>query len=162
MLKLTRTHSILAIAAALVSLLPAAIHAQKPALIQNIDEKGRNPYYELENGICGSNPSYCNIRFRTVPAGYRLVITYVSAFYSSTSTPGDVSYAYVNSGGLSQAGGYTYQVYLPAATANGGNYYTYSSSVIVYVEAGQTPALVLLNGANASGSISGYLVALSE
>jgi hypothetical protein len=166
MLKLSRTHSILATAAALASLLPAAAHAQKPALTQNIDEKGRTPYYDTEStpNCIDDFIHICYLYFKTVPAGYRLVVTHVSLQYLAVSSSG-INTAAFASGGSSQ-GGNQYQVFLPAPTANGQNVYTYSSPITAYAEPGLQPYIYLYNAQFTSygpiGTISGYLVALNE
>ena len=166
MLKLTRTHSILAIAAALASLLPAAIHAQKPALTQNIDEKGRIPYYASQYGTCFNDAiNLCYITFPAVPAGYRLVVTYVSINYiAATSVVANIcGFASGNKG----SGNAPYVLYLPAPTANGQNTYTYSNPLTAYVEAGAQPNFFLQNALNSPdtplvGTINGYLVNLNQ
>jgi hypothetical protein len=159
MLKLTRTHSILATAVALASLLPAAAHAQKPALTQNIDEKGRTPYYDTVIGSCTYGS--CVLTFATVPAGYRLVVTHASIRFLQYSSAGG-SWAFFANGGYGPSG-YYYEVYLPAPATNGGNVYTYSSPITAYAEAGQQPSLSVFDSqADPVGTIDGYLVALNQ
>jgi hypothetical protein len=171
MMKLSRTHSILAFVAALASLLPAAAHAQKPALTQNIDEKGRTPYYASQYGTC-SNPSNpaCYITFPAVPAGYRLVVTYVSINYVAASSGGlnsCVLYENIPGSGDAPYGNAPYQVWLPAPTANGQNNYTYSNPLTVYVEAGAQLSMFVGNVLISPdfplvGTINGYLVNLNQ
>jgi hypothetical protein len=162
MLKLSRTHSILAIAAALASFLPSAIHAQKPALTQNIDERGRSPYYDTVIGSCSGSQCYFN--FRVVPAGYRLVVTYASIEYAQFSNSSSVyNVAFFSNGGNGQSGSYEYLVHLPPPTANGAGLYTYSSPITAYAEAGQQPVLDVFNSQPFPvGTISGYLVNLNQ
>lgn len=166
MLKLSRTHSILAIAAILASLLPAAIHAQKPALTQNIDEKGRTPYYASQYGTCLNDYiNACYITFPAVPAGYRLVVTYVSINYIAASSA--IANICGFSNGSKGSGNAPYAVYLPAPTANGQNTYTYSNPLTAYVEAGSQPSFFIQNALNSPdfplvGTITGYLVNLNQ
>jgi hypothetical protein len=174
MLKLTRTHSILAIAAALASLLPTAAHAQKPALVQNIDEKGRNPYQQgfqfnattsttvTGSTLCATNS--CFIFFKPVPAGYRLVVNQITFTYTA-ATPGADSTAALLTVTSTTAPVLGDISALPAPTFSG-NRCDLSAPVTFYVEPGLIPTLeitnVLVNNTSAIVSITGYLVALNE
>src|ERR1700757_351238 len=54
----------------------------RAALVQNVDEPGRNPYQETEFDLScsnGANPA-CNVDFAAVPAGKRLVVPHVNGF----------------------------------------------------------------------------------
>lgn len=133
--------------------------AQKPALIQNIDEKGRTPFYDTVIGSCSYGS--CILTFATVPAGYRLVVTHASIRFLLDSSAG-TSWAFFANGGYGPSG-YYYEVYLPAPGTNGGTVYTYSSPITAYAEAGQQPSISLFNSqADPVGTIDGYLVALNQ
>ena len=56
-----------------------AVAQIRAALVQNVDEPGRNPYQETQFTICGG-PQNCNFTFALVPSGKRLVLTHVSGF----------------------------------------------------------------------------------
>jgi hypothetical protein len=56
-----------------------AVAQIRAALVQNVDEPGRNPYQETQFTICGG-PQNCNFTFAFVPSGKRLVLTHVSGF----------------------------------------------------------------------------------
>jgi len=160
MLKLSRINALLSLTMAFSVL----AHAQKPALTQNIDEKGRVPYQAGTNVNCVLNhdgPQICAIGFPVVPAGYRLVITYVSAtFDEGVSAPS----ATVNlTGGALLPGSTTSLATGPVfvATLVGGSF-VLSSPVTYYVEPGGNAALTVQNYSSfATGFISGYLVALN-
>jgi hypothetical protein len=152
-----RIVALLALTAACEAMVPA--HAQKPALTQNIDEKGRTPFYDTVIGSCTYGS--CVLTFATVPAGYRLVVTHASIQFKQLSTSGSMEAYFVN-GGYGPSG-YFYEVYLPGPSANGQSVYTFSSPITAYAEAGQQPSLWLFDSqADPVGTIDGYLVALNQ
>jgi hypothetical protein len=169
MIRLFKTFAIVAFTA-----LNVFGHAQKPALVQNIDERGRNPYQQTIQFAptvtgTGSTPcisgNVCLALFKPVPAGYRLVVTQVSAIYPAAST-GDVSHPVLLVSIVSIASPqFVDATALPTATLSGG-VYTSSTPTTFYVEPGFTPVLdmsnVLTGAGDAIVSISGYLVALSQ
>lgn len=55
----------------------AIAQAVRAALVRNPDEPGRNPYFETRYVLCTSE--VCESTFSPVPAGQRLVVTFVSA-----------------------------------------------------------------------------------
>jgi hypothetical protein len=65
--------------------------ATSPVFVRDVDQRDRHPYQDTVSFIqdastCPSN-FVCTVTFKPVPAGYRLVITYVSAhFISGTYT----------------------------------------------------------------------------
>jgi hypothetical protein len=170
----TRHHlaTLLALAAALVPFAAIPAHAQKPALTENIDEKGRVPYHSNFQSSCSGG--LCAFNFKSVPEGFRLVITHASAQYEVTDTLVE-NYVLLD-GGTPTPGdsGNDYDEFLPPPVSVGqltpgepNPVYVYmvSSPVTYYVEPGGTPKLVIVgvgSGGNGStnGSISGYLVAI--
>jgi hypothetical protein len=58
----------------------------RAALVQSVDEPGRNPFQDKELFSCTVGSTFCNGDFTIVPAGKRLVVTSVSAFVDSTGT----------------------------------------------------------------------------
>jgi hypothetical protein len=162
--KFTRLAALLVLAAAFTHLLPATAHAQKPALVRNVDEPGRNPYQQgmLFNQSTQVCTNYvCTLWFNPVPAGYRLVVTHVSVRYRLADNSSD---AYTT---LGYDGNLASDIVLPAPSFIGNNYYVASSPVTFYVEPGSSPTLFLAgNRVDASGSYSaqasivGYLVAI--
>lgn len=49
----------------------------RAALVRNQDKPGRNQYFETRSALCVNGG--CGIVFSPVPAGQRLVVTFVSA-----------------------------------------------------------------------------------
>jgi hypothetical protein len=156
---MNRSRIVALLALSLVSSALSSASAQKPALTQNIDEKGRTPFYDTVIGSCAYGS--CVLAFATVPAGYRLVVTHASIRFLQYSSAG-TSWAFFASGGYGPSG-YYYEVYLPAPGTNGGGVYIYSSPITAYAEAGQQPSISLFNSqADPVGTIDGYLVALNQ
>jgi hypothetical protein len=159
----------LAALAALAALTPfatLAAHAQKPALTENIDEKGRVPYHSTVSIVCPA--TQCTFVFRTVPAGYRLVVTHASAQYFGNPAPSPTANFAFLAGGTAAPGETPdgYVEYLPTpVTSGGGNepFYVTSSPETYYVEQFGEPNIVVSNvfaGSLTGGTISGYLVSL--
>lgn len=86
----------LAIAAACVLCAQPALAQTRAALVQSVDEPGRNPYQESQsNPYCRGSTS-CSFNFATVPVGKRLVLTHISG-YVDTGT-GVLPNGFVSSG----------------------------------------------------------------
>jgi hypothetical protein len=164
MIKRFRAPFLLALMAVSFALLPAVADAQKPALVKNVDEPGRNPYqqgmlFNQSTQVCTN--FVCTLWFNPVPAGYRLVVTHVSVRYRLADNSIE---AYTT---LGSDGNMASDIVLPAPSFIGNNYYVVSSPVTFYVESGSSPTLFLSgNRVDASGSYSaqasivGYLVAI--
>lgn len=134
----------------------------KPALVQDRDEPGRNPYQQLlqvkqDSTHCGPLITLCVFEFDTVPAGKRLVVTHVSVIlHTDPSTGEPLAYA-----GPAQIP--TFAHWLPLPQSAGGTQHITAGAVLFYVEAGSYPyvivtASLLTDGRTASASISGYYV----
>jgi hypothetical protein len=164
MLSQSRHATIAVFTGAILGLASLAAHAQKPALTQNIDEKGRVPYHSSTETFCSS--TQCLLSFKVVPAGYRLVITHASLFYQGRPAPSIYPNFVVLVGGTANPDEVEgYEEYLPAPTSGGSNYYIASSPVTYYVEAGGTPSLIVngtATGSSSDASISGYLINLNQ
>jgi hypothetical protein len=136
--------------------------AQKAALVENIDEPGRNPYQA--SVIFNQDPTnctqfVCTADFPAVPAGKRLVITYASALYGLTSGGSAPNVALTIDGNI-----FGTRALLPVPQPDGFNTYIVGSPITFYVDAGHQPTL-LLGGQfvspvsiSAQASVSGYLV----
>lgn len=132
----------------------------RAAVVKNIDEKGRIPYQETQNGTCqvGSN-RFCTVNFSAIPAGKRLVLEHVSALVNvfSPGVTAQRAVLTVNAPGN----------YLPMQSDAYGA--TLNAQVLLYEDAGLTPPIlhIALNGSS-NGSdgvlatISGYLIDLSQ
>jgi hypothetical protein len=175
MMNRSRIVALLAFTAAFTAIVSVPAHAQKPALVQNIDEKGRNPYQQSiqftpTSIATGSTPCFtgqntCEIFFKPVPAGYRLVVSQVTAAYAA-AVAGDIGHLAVLSTVTSTTTPVVGDIYVLPSPAVSAGIYTLSVPVTFYVEPGLTPFLDLTNvqfGNNTvTVSISGYLVALNE
>jgi hypothetical protein len=164
MFKFTRLAALLVLAAAFTHLLPATAHAQKPALVRNVDEPGRAPYqhsvhFSQTFSTCQS--FICLVSFPPVPAGYRLVVTHASASYALVAGGSDAA-VYLGADGDIVSN----TLLLPVAVNSGSNFYYTSSPVTYFVEPGSTPYIILsgsfiaTNGLAANVAIIGYLVAI--
>ena len=139
----------------------------RAALVQNVDEQGRNPYQEHIDAVCNI---YCIVSFNQVPAGMRLVVTHVNL---TVDTLGGTTVPRVLF--ESNSVGRTFAVMaLPVArgTALGGTYQMIANEdVLAYFGPGEQPTLYgALNlelysssdrfAGPLSASISGYYVKL--
>jgi hypothetical protein len=164
MLNRSRIVALLVFSTALSALVSTPAHAQKPALTQNIDEKGRVPYQDTEVKLCTNMGNVdCGLTFTQVPAGYRLVVTYVSAFFylNSSSNP----YYIGLYGGYNLPNGTQSSTIILIPTAIGGNGYAVSSQVTYYVDQSYYPSFDAPGAAIGKyvvGTISGYLINLSQ
>jgi hypothetical protein len=154
-----------------------ALAQVRAAIVENVDEPGRNPYastvffangFEFPaGGTCGS--SQCELHFQTVPAGKRLVVTNVIGNVY-VDTPGVISPVLLFPLGNSGQGT---TMMLPsglmAGTYQGSNMIGISAEVRAYFEPGATPAISIIpiGAISALGSkgstaitLSGYLVSL--
>lgn len=109
----------------------------RAAIVQNVDEPGRNPYQETQFVICGG-PQNCNFSFAAVPAGKRLVLTNVNGFVDVKN--GTLPNANVES----SLGGSQYAtVFVPGTrgTVNlGSTRVVYNSEVKAYFGPGEQPS----------------------
>jgi hypothetical protein len=169
--------TLLAVLAALTPSAATPAYAQKPALTQNVDEQGRVPFHQVRAlNAYGSQPldcinsptqSECRVTFDAVPAGHRLVITYVSVAYYAVSPSLESTYfnlsAPVTTGGTGEIERNIVQ--FPSATPDSRGYCAWSQPTLLYVEAGFIPSIYAYNIRNgiidyATFTIEGYLVAL--
>ena len=149
----------------------------RAAIVQNVDEPGRNPYastvffangFEFPaGGTCSS--SQCELHFQAVPAGKRLVVTHVVGNVY-VDTPGVISPVLLFPLGNANLGT---TMMLPsglmAGTYQGSNMIGISSEVHAYFESGAIPAIAIVPigsisvlGSRGSTAItlSGYLVSV--
>jgi hypothetical protein len=156
MLNRSRIVALLAFSTAFSAMVSAPAHAQKPALTQNVDEKGRVPYHDSFQVSCNGT---CLSYFKAVPQGYRLVVTHISGTSSCAQPPSNLPCF------AELLDGTTYYAEYFVPTSAGGGMYIFSSSLTYYVESGDAPIL-LSSGITAAanyvtGTIEGYLVALN-
>jgi hypothetical protein len=157
--------TLVVLAAALTPFVTIPARAQKPALTENIDEKGRVPYHSNFQALSQANSGA--FLFKSVPAGYRLVVTHASARYFGNPAPSALAnYAILGGGATTPGDSDGYSEYLPTPVSGGGTSPSYvaASPVTYYVEPLGIPNIFISNmvlGTLAYGSISGYLVALN-
>jgi hypothetical protein len=164
LVRFVRIIAFLSIAASASMFSPHVLAQAKPALIRDIDEPGRNPYQKsislVQGPAAGCTTLACFFVFDTVPAGKRLVITYVSAGWGLASGgTGASAIMYLdgtNSGPIP---------FLVAPVNVGLNFYVLGGPVTFYAEPGYTPTVVVggqfLNpGITATAHLTGYFVSL--
>lgn len=159
-MKITVHPSVLALVLSCCATLATA--QPKPALVQDRDEPGRNPYQQSldltqDATNCGALLIMCTFTFDTVPSGKRLVITHASVIFHVDPT-GVSPLAYVGAPQLPP-----FAHWLPLPQASGGTRHITGGPVVLYAEAGTAPYLIvqaslLKSGAIANASISGYYV----
>lgn len=142
---------------------PAALAQPKPALVQDRDEPGRNPWQQsidvTQNATnCGVLLINCFVNFATVPAGKRLVVTYASAVFAGADGNAASPLVYA---GPAQVPNFAH--FLPLPQARNGARLVASGPVLFYVDAGTYAYMViqvdpLKDGYVATVSLSGYLV----
>lgn len=86
----------LAVAAACVLCVPPVLAQTRAALVQSIDEPGRNPYQETQSNTTCRGTTVCSFSFATVPAGKRLVLTNISGYVDTAA--GALPNGFVSSG----------------------------------------------------------------
>ncbi len=86
----------LAIAAACVLFAQPVLAQTRAALVQSIDEPGRNPYQELQASITCRGRKECSLQFAPIPAGKRLVLTHINGYVDVTN--GSLPDVYIGAG----------------------------------------------------------------
>jgi hypothetical protein len=133
----------------------------KAALVQSVDEPGRNPYSsDVDLGICQSAVQ-CVFAFNGVPAGKRLVVTSLTGMIY-LDTPGVVSSLDLHPQGGTGAG-VLIPTSLQAGTVNGNNMVGVSSLLTSYFEPGSSAQMIISSTTNMRGgrlTLSGYLVSV--
>ncbi|MDO9315012.1 MAG: hypothetical protein Q7T97_10750 [Burkholderiaceae bacterium] len=144
-----------------LSALPAAAQT-RAALVQSVDEPGRNPYQETLSDLACRGTTVCSVNFATVPAGKRLVVTHISGYIDTAAgTPPN--------GFLSSSFGGSAYATVPFTGVRGpngnlGTRYFINNEVLAYFGVGESPRATMqaLGGDTASGGalvmISGYFV----
>jgi hypothetical protein len=132
----------LAAVTALVTERQAVAQAVRAALVRNQDEPGRNPY--SQNATCFGE---CSLTFPPVPAGQRLVVTFVNAALGG----GNGSPLLL--GGHGQDARYFATEDSTIAIVN--------TPVVAYYDAGETPTLTCSCSSTVfESNLSGYYITL--
>jgi hypothetical protein len=155
----------LAIGAVCALYAPQVLAQARSALVQSVDEPGRNPYQEsLSNTTCRTT-TVCAFDFAAIPAGKRLVVTHISGYVDTaggtlpngflSSTFGGSQYATVAFTGVR------------GPTSGLGTRIFFNHSVLAYFGVGENPRGVLhVNGTGDTMSggaqlmLTGYFVNL--
>ncbi len=75
----------LAVGAACALCAPPVLAQTRAALVQSIDEPGRNPYQETLSDLGCRGTTVCSFNFGTVPAGKRLVVTHLAGYVDTAA-----------------------------------------------------------------------------
>ncbi|HLK19530.1 MAG TPA: hypothetical protein VKT81_11250 [Bryobacteraceae bacterium] len=144
--RFTRIGLAIAALAAVITLVTerqALAQAVRAALVRNQDEPGRNPYSQFAECL----GTECSLTFPPVPAGQRLVVTFVSI------VAGDA-----NGGPLAFTGhGQDVRFF----TTQNASVSIYNGPTVAYYEAGETPTLNCYCGNSLmEATLSGYFISL--
>jgi hypothetical protein len=135
---------------------PKLMAASKAALVQSVDEPGRNPYQEIAFApVTCAVP--CQVSFSKVPVGKRLVITSVTGRYF-TAAGSKFRLSLLGVLGPERTIPVTFQ-----GTNFEGDLYVTNQTVLVYYEAGEIPNVYTDSDAPITVpvfAISGYYVNL--
>jgi hypothetical protein len=134
----------LAAVTTLVTQRQAVAQAIRAALVRNQDEPGRNPYSQFAE--CASNT--CTVTFPPVPAGQRLVVTFVNALIGQTN-------------GALELGGHGQELRFFVAQNATSTSSIVNSPMVAYYDAGETPTLTPGAGTTfVESTLSGYYITL--
>lgn len=114
-----------------------ALAQVRPALVQNVDEQGRNTYQETQFTTCGGT-QHCNFTFAVVPSGKRLVLKHVSGFADVVGGTLPNSYVQSSFGGNQYA-----TIFFPGTRGTLNTSSTrivYNSEVLGYFGPGEQPS----------------------
>lgn len=148
-------HAKLLVALILFCMAGAAWAQPKPALVQDRDEPGRNPYQEEALGTC-TGQAICSIELPAVPAGTRLVVSTVTIAMTTSGAGGAPAICV-----LFGSAGFQLNFELGGTAA----FRTLTQAITRYYEAGQVPTFLCGIGTgtfstNGRVGIAGYLVAV--
>jgi hypothetical protein len=140
---------------------PKLMAAIKAALVQNVDEPGRNPYQETKLLTCSAGSSFCSGDYGPVPVGKRLVVTNVSGRVELAVAGSGIQVDFSNQNGL--------DIPLLAISQGPGGFgaerRVVNQTVMAYFEPGGTPAIFVQNNGvlpvgSPTFSITGYYITL--
>ncbi len=133
----------------------------RAALVQSVDEPGRNPYQEALSDLACRGTAVCSFNFAAVPAGKRLVVTRVVGYI-------DTAVGTLPNGFLQSSFGGSAYATMPFTGVRGsisglGTRIVINSEAQAYFGVGETPRVTMqLFGDTASGGalimLSGYFV----
>jgi hypothetical protein len=125
-----------------------------PAITSRMDDPGRIAYQAIGFSSCNGSAS-CTFSFAAIPAAHRLVIQQVSGTLSNNNGNFNASiYASLGTPSFVPVGAFT--IYVPFSGAS------FLSQVRAYIDAGETPSVVLNTGSvfSVSGQVTlaGYML----
>jgi hypothetical protein len=131
----------------------------RAALVLNVDDPGRVAYQSVLEGNTGTNcfgnGGGCRFQFPVVPSGHRLVIQHVSAeiVANANGVPASVGVGPVTDG---------INALVFYATVQSGSFIQFDQPVLVYVDAGQIPQVLIIpiNGVDAGSPNIGQIATL--
>ncbi len=135
----------------------AALAQPKPALVQDRDDPGRNPYQQMAIALpADCNTLGCAVAFQAVPAGRRLVITPIAVIANAASE----DLAFVT---LSHNGGNPVNLTWPVSRVSVPAGFFLNVPVTHFVDAGASPTIgvKLTDATELIGSVVGHYVTLS-
>jgi hypothetical protein len=111
--------------------------ATAPVLFVNVNDPGRIPYQALASANCSGGIS-CEADFATVPANHRLVIQHLTGYLEYTGPPSQPLLVQ-----LFEPGGKSQFMVTASAPLGPLNQSAFDQSVLLYVDAGTAPKVVL-------------------
>lgn len=127
-------------------------HAQNAVPVQNVDEPGRRPHQQTVTNVVSGRA------FPEVPAGYRLVVTYASAYAGPITNPVQLGVGAGLTSGPASSGG----INLPNPVTLNGNYRQVGGAVTFYIDGPNRPVILFTGNVPSSVfqtfSVVGYLV----
>jgi len=148
----------LLLALSMVAAMLASAYAQtRPVITQDRDQEGRNVFYAQAS--CNTVTfDFCRVGFSAVPAGKRLIITYVSIFHSMPAANTILNINLRTNTGSIMA----FLKPQPYPGSNGAFNYVVSEPIFAAFSAGTSPQLITVVNSSANfsmiGIISGYYV----
>ena len=130
----------------------------RPAMVRNVDEPARVPYFHTRDASCPYG-NLCEATFPTVPAGKRLRVTSISVFWRNETVS-----AFMALDVNTSLNPVLIFPVSPTPFAYYGNCYAKTQEVDYYFEAGQAPVLEMGTGGTfnkfntAHLTVTGYIV----
>src|SRR5262245_25873570 len=136
----------------------------RAALVQSVDEPGRNPYQETKSVECVTGLSFCEFDFSPVPAGKRLVVTNLSGYSAKKSEPSPLGLLIVYDNVKNKEILDVFFAGVKTLQSNGFTFFAHNQEIRAYYEPNEAPHIRVVAGddsfASIKFSISGYYVNL--
>lgn len=140
--------------------------ATSPALTSSTDDPGRIAYQSAGQINCASNVGPCEATFSVVPSNHRLVIEHVSGAIAVSSNPGSIEVILSqNVFGPTPSSTFIVTSLFTFGSVSRVGEFPFDQPVLVYFDAGQTPAVQVLTAVsnsiinyNGGITLTGYLL----